>query len=229
MFHVIYEDEAILVVHKESGIPMQTAKAGQKDMVSLLKNYRVKKGEAPYIGIVHRLDQPVEGVCVFAKTSKAAAEISRQVAERRTEKYYYAVVYLPEGVQVHTGEHYRLVDYLLRDGKNNCSFVTEERTPGAKRAELSYVFLEQIERCALAKVKLETGRHHQIRVQLSHAGYPLVGDRKYGRGEAEAAAGKNHVALCSARIVFAHPYTMEKMEFSTKPFNPIFDKFFTRG
>lgn len=229
MFHIIYEDDAMLVVHKASGIPVQTRKTGQKDMVSLLQNYRARKGEEPYIAIVHRLDQPVEGVMVFAKTAGAAGNLSRQIAEKGMEKYYHAAVCLPEGIQVQTGVRHSLTDYLLRDGRNNWSAVVAQTVEGAKRAELSYTFLEQCKGFAKVEIELKTGRHHQIRVQFSHAGYPLAGDRKYGGQEALEAAGACPVALCSVRISFMHPDTSEKLEFFTEPQNPIFVKLFNQG
>lgn len=221
---VIYEDDAVLILHKKSGIPVQTKKAGEKDMVSLLKNYRAEKGEEPFIGLVHRLDQPVEGVMVFAKNRQALSFLNRQVSQGKLEKHYHAIVCLQPGERVKTGENYTLTDYLIKDGKNNCSFVAEPSAPGAKKAVLSYRFLKQREGLAEVLVKLHTGRHHQIRVQMSHGGYPLAGDRKYGGDRALQAAEGNHIALCAAKIGFIHPKTLKKMEFSVMPVNPIFRK-----
>ena len=135
---ILYEDEDILVCHKPAGVAVQTKRLGQADMESLLKNYRVGKGEQPYIGVVHRLDQPVEGVMVFAKTKEAAASLSRQIAAKITDKYYYAMV---DGVP--KARKGMLEDYLLRDGRTNTSSVVDKGTPEAKRAELSYDVLEQ--------------------------------------------------------------------------------------
>lgn len=229
MVPIIYEDDAVLVVHKPGGTAVQTKRFGEKDMVSLLKNYRAKKGEEPYIGLVHRLDQPVEGVMVFAKTPQAAAELSRQFSGKETEKYYHALVYVKPEQEIETGKEYTLRDYLIKNGKNNCSLVVEKSVPGAKKAVLTYRFLKQNENLAEIEVKLQTGRHHQIRVQMSHGGYPLVGDRKYGTKEAVEAAEGNLVALCSVKIIFTNPVTLKKMEFTTIPENPIFEKAFLRG
>ncbi|MCM1256890.1 MAG: RluA family pseudouridine synthase [Roseburia sp.] len=229
MVSVIYEDYAVLVVHKPGGTAVQTKRLGEKDMISLLKNYRAGKGEEPYIGVVHRLDQPVEGVMVFAKTPQAAADLSRQFSHGQTEKYYHALVYVKTPRDIETGKEYTLTDYLVKDGKNNCSFVVEKSSPGAKKAVLTYRFLNQGKNLARVEVKLQTGRHHQIRVQFSHGGYPLVGDRKYGSKEAVESAEGNLVALCSVRIVFTHPVTLKKMEFTTIPENPIFEKALQRG
>ena len=133
MLEIIFEDEFIIVCKKPPGIPTQTPKSGVTDMVSLLKNYRVSKGEPPYVGLVHRLDQPVEGVIVFAKDKKSAAALSAQMQAHTFEKYYYAMV---EGT--FSPACGTLENYLLRDGKSNVSSVVPKDTTGAKRAELSY-------------------------------------------------------------------------------------------
>lgn len=224
MVSVIYEDAELLVLRKKAGIPVQTKRFGEKDMVSLLRNYRAGKGEEPYIGVVHRLDQPVEGVMVFAKTPGAAADLCRQFSGGQTEKSYRALVCVQKDAEIEIGKEYTLTDYLVKDGKNNCSFVAAKGSPGAKKAVLSYSFLSRREKLAQIMVRLQTGRHHQIRVQMSHAGYPLVGDCKYGGKEAVESAEGNPVALCSVKIGFVHPKTKKKMEFAIEPENPIFDK-----
>lgn len=218
---ILYEDAAVIVCRKEAGVPVQTARAGQTDMVSLLKNYRVKKKEDPYIGLIHRLDQPVEGIMVFAKTKKAAADLSSQVSNRSVEKQYLAVLSgIPDEKK---GE---LRDFLLRDGKTNTSCVVQEGTQGAKEARLSYEILKinQEKGCSLARIKLHTGRHHQIRVQFAHAGFPLYADAKYGmplpHGE------YCPVALCSCKIGFVHPITRKSMEFEIEPKGKGFREYF---
>jgi len=208
---IIYEDEAVIVCRKEAGVAVQTARAGQADMVSLLKNYRTKKKEEPYIGLIHRLDQPVEGVMVFAKTKKAAAKLSAQVSSRSMEKEYLAVT--AGAPQPEKGE---LCDWLLRDGRTNTSAVVAKGTPQAKEAKLSYEVVEaraEGEK-ALVHIWLHTGRHHQIRVQFANAGYPLYGDTKYGTAEKGVYLP---VALCSCRIAFTHPVTGKEMEFKIEP------------
>ena len=192
---------------------MQTAGCGQQDMVSLLRNYRAGKHEPPEIYPVHRLDQPVEGVMVFAKNPKAAASLSGQIQGKTVDKYYRALV---EGVPKPLEG--RLEDYLLRDGRTNTSKVVPCGTKGAKKAVLAYRVLETREEdgqesklVSLVEIRLETGRHHQIRVQLAHAGHPLVGDKKYNPG---CQAGYRPIALCSVRLAFDHPTTGERLEFS---------------
>lgn len=211
---IIYEDPDIVVCHKGAGIPVQTSKPGQQDMVSLLRNYFARKKENTEIFLVHRLDQPVEGVMVFARTKKAAAELSRQVKEKNMDKYYFAVVQGILEKQSGTLEH-----YLLREGKTNTSRVVTKETPGAKKAVLSYEVKEVFREYSLVQIKLETGRHHQIRVQMAEMGHPLVGDKKYNW---QCQAGYQPIGLCSVRTAFLHPKTGKFMEFSVTPQGIVF-------
>lgn len=242
---IIYEDEEIIVCHKSSGIATQTSKTGEQDMESLLKNYL----KSPYIGIVHRLDQPVEGLLVFAKNKQAAAELSRQNAGTAMSKKYYAVV-VTEGKCMDTEIH-TLTDYLIKNGKENTSRVAGENEKGskdAKKAELSYEVIKvreglgkqdagrseddrdsRILRTALARITLKTGRHHQIRVQMAHAGMPLLGDMKYGNQcskEISRAENIRNVALCACSLTFFHPKTGRKMNFEIEPSGEAFAAFF---
>lgn len=211
---ILYEDEDLLVCRKPAGVAVQTKKLGQADMESLLKNYRVARGEQPYIGVVHRLDQPVEGVMVFAKTKEAAAALGRQIAAKLADKCYYALV---DGAP--EKKRGTLVDYLVRDGRTNTSSVAECGTKDAKRAELSYEVIEQKNGRAVLKIRLETGRHHQIRVQLAHAGMPIVGDRKYNFKENITPSGEG-LCLCSYRIGFRHPKSHKNLAFEIdKPYH----------
>lgn len=203
--NIIYEDESLIVCEKPAGVATQTKRLGQADMESILKNYRAGKGEMPYIGVIHRLDQPVAGVMVFAKTKEAAAALSRQVQSKAADKFYYAVT---DGIPEIKSE--TLEDYLLHDGKTNTSKVVDAKVKGAKSARLSYEVIEENGDRAVLRVQLDTGRPHQIRVQLSHAGWPIVGDRKYNQKESAKEAG---LKLCSYKIGFNHPNTGKKMEF----------------
>ena len=166
----------------------------------------------PYLAVIHRLDQPVEGVLVFAKTSGAAGNLSKQIMAGGAGKYYLAVT---EGKPEKSEG--TLTDYLKKNGRANISQTVPANTPGAKKAILYYKVLDQKEingkiRTFL-KIKLETGRHHQIRVQLSHAGMPLLGDRKYNpSGERGVSLG-----LCSCGLEFKHPKTGKQMKFETEP------------
>lgn len=208
---ILFEDAQILVCRKPAGVAVQTAKAGQQDLVSMLKNYLAARQEAPQVHVVHRLDQPVEGVMVFAKDSRSAAALSRQLKEQGVEKCYHAVI---EGqMEPEQGE---LVDDLLRDGKRNYSSVVPAGTKGAKQAVLRYRTLQSLDGKSLLEIHLKTGRHHQIRVQMAHAGHPLVGDRKYNPSCA-GAAGYLPVGLCSVRLAFLHPATGARMVYEVAP------------
>lgn len=229
--NIIFEDEHMIVACKPAGIATQTARIGQQDMVSELKNYLSRKPEnkgkgEPYLGLIHRLDQPVSGILVFAKTKQAAASLSRQITDGRFHKYYYAVIY---GKPVK--EEGRLQDYLHKDGKTNMSMVVKKEFPEAKKAELSYrlvktlMVLEKRQEASLMEVELFTGRHHQIRVQMANAGMPLLGDNKYGTEtdrEFSREIGCRNVALCAYKLKFIHPETGKELCFEKLPEGEIF-------
>ena len=213
------------VVEKPAGIPVETSRIGSKDMVSLLKNHLAetggKPGGIPYLGMIHRLDQPVQGVMVFAKNQKAAASLSKEIAQNEMKKTYLAVV---EGT---AKEEESLTDYLLKDGRTNTSKKVPKGTKGAKESRLSYECLKTLEDPALAalplslvRIHLFTGRHHQIRVQMADVGLPLYGDRKYN-----PASKGSSLALCAFELTFRHPATGKSMTFSCKPTGEIFGKF----
>lgn len=217
---ILYEDNDIIVCHKPAGIATQTARVGQADMVSEISNYlktfHPEQKSPPYVGVVHRLDQPVEGILVFAKNKAAAADLSRQTADDGMKKEYLAVVC--GGGSKQTGE---LKDYLLKDGKTNTSRVVPSEIKGAKEARLSYEVLSKgLSGTALVRVRLYTGRHHQIRVQMANAGMPLLGDHKYAGESAlkiSAELGVREIALCAYRLAFTHPKTGKKMAFAIRP------------
>lgn len=215
---VLFEDEDILVCYKPAGVPTQTKSVAVQDMVSILKNYLKANGQAPYVGVVHRLDQPVEGIMVFARNSEAAAYLSGQAAGNGMEKYYQAVV-----TGLLSEKSGRLEHQLLKDGKNNRSKVVPAGTKGAKHAVLTYEVTEEQEDSSLVTIHLETGRHHQIRVQFAACGHPLAGDMKYGNEEKRT--GQSSLALCSVKLCFRHPRTKQKKEFSIVPSGIHFQKF----
>lgn len=236
---IVYEDEAVLVIRKPAGLATESAGIGQKDVVSELKNYVAKKnpGKMPYLGIVHRLDQPVEGLLVFAKTKKAAEDLTTQLGKGMLKKEYLAVVCgkVPEN----TG---RLVDYLAKEKgmavvKNAADAKTEKDVdaqaekaadPQAKKAVLTYTKKAETEKFTLLAVQIETGRFHQIRAQLSHAGFPILGDEKYGSEESKELSREKKIrftALCAASLSFRHPVTGKTMAFTQAPQNPAFADF----
>lgn len=236
---IVYEDEAVLVIRKPAGLATESAGIGRKDVVSELKNYVAKKnpGKMPYLGIVHRLDQPVEGLLVFAKTKKAAENLTAQLGKGTLKKEYLAVVCgkVPEN----TG---RLVDYLAKEKgmavvKNAADAKTEKDVdaqaekaadPQAKKAVLTYTKKAETEKFTLLAVQIETGRFHQIRAQLSHAGFPILGDEKYGSEESKELSREKKIrftALCAASLSFRHPVTGKTMVFTQAPQNPAFADF----
>ncbi len=219
---IIFEDKDIIVCRKPVGVATQTKRLGQQDMESLLKNYRAKKGEPPYIGIVHRLDQPVEGVMVFAKNRQAAAHLSKQVQERVIGKHYYAV-----SANEPDANEAVLEDYLLTDKKMNYTKVVDATMNGAKQAKLEYKVVETKKGKTLFDIKLHTGRQHQIRVQMANVGCSLVGDSKYGcKSETNVKMENNTLALCSYKLEFEHPTKKIPMKFEIQPIGKVFVEFF---
>ncbi len=230
--HIIYEDGDICVCHKPSGVLTQSDRGFSQDMVSALLTYEKKKGnKAPFIAPVNRLDRPVEGLVLYAKNSRAAAALTKQIANGEVDKCYYAVVNVLEIEAVERAmrdkKKITLENYLLKDARANMSRVVTEDTEGAKKAVLDYEVLDvdSDEKKAFLKVKLHTGRHHQIRVQLADVGMPLIGDAKYG------AAGHNgdNPALCSYRLAFSHPVTKKKLVFETEPKGKVFEPFVNKN
>ena len=242
-----YEDREIIVIYKEAGLPVQTARTSQKDVVSLLKIHLAQEeaeeqskaamgkkqrqdpgipSSEPYLGIIHRLDQPVEGLLVFAKTPKSAASLSAQAASKdKMEKVYQAIVCLDSAsyslAVEGTKKKVTLTDWLGRDRETNMAYVASEQEKGAKRAELEFCTLWIRDGRALVEIRLHTGRHHQIRVQMAHAGMPLLGDRKYGviNGQHPDALDekKYPLCLCAWRLSFRHPATGKKMTYMVEP------------
>lgn len=209
---ILFEDESILVVNKPAGIATQSKGVAAKDLESECKKYRRDKGEEPVIHVVHRLDQPVSGILVFAKTKEAAAELTKNLKLDDFSKDYRATVY--KSGKIKPGA--KLTDYLIKDGKTNMSCVVPKTIPGAKEAVLMYEVEEEFENEAVLNVHLKTGRHHQIRVQLANAGIPILGDTKYGSKESiEYSKQKNlnNVCLCACRLKIKHPKTGGNMEF----------------
>jgi len=232
---IIYEDDDIIICRKLAGVATQTKRLGQQDMESLLKNYRAKKKEPPYIGVVHRLDQPVEGIMVFAKNQKATAGLSKQIQQNMIGKHYYAI-----SSNTPKGKEGRLEDYLLTDKKTNVTSVIELKEEKAcdsknkgdnplkdvKKAVLEYKVIDEKDDMTLFDVQLYTGRQHQIRVQMSHMGCPLLGDSKYNNS-VNIKTSDTGLALCSYRLSFTHPSTGKSMDFSIEPVGEAFQKFFS--
>lgn len=229
-YKIIYEDKDIIVCHKMAGLAVQTGKIGASDLVSELKNYLMKtqpaqQKKAPYLGVVHRLDQPVEGVILFAKSQAAAGALNKQLTTGMINKCYYAVA-----AGVADKEQGTLIDYLVKDAKTNASSVTTKDK--GKESKLEYTLLSKAvvddKTYALYDIHLLTGRHHQIRVQMANSNLPLLGDRKYGSETSNELSTKlnvKNVALCAYKLEFIHPTTKKKTEFKIRPEGKIFQQF----
>ena len=213
MINIIYEDNHLLVVEKPINIPVQEDSSKDLDFLTLLKDFIKKRDNKPgnvFLGLVHRLDRPVGGIMVFAKTSKCASRLSEQVRNRTFKKTYFAVV---EGKVEEKGT---LIDKLLKDTKNNIVKVDKK----GKEAILDYELVENKDNLSLVKINLKTGRSHQIRVQFSSRGHALYGDQKYN---SKAKIGEQ-IALFSNSITFNHPVTKQSLTFelplpNRKPWN----------
>ena len=210
-FKILYEDRDLFVIYKPHGLAVQSARPTVPDVMSQLANELFERtGKRMQLYLVNRLDQPVEGIFLVAANEKAAADLNRQVNDHAyMEKYYQALVSgkLPQ-------KEGALVDYLAKDSRTNMSRVVQKGTKDGKRSELRYKVLQEWEEVSLLEIQLLTGRHHQIRVQLSHAGVPIVGDTKYGPS---VNGGDQQLCLCSCKTAFVHPRTKKQMTFQVEP------------
>lgn len=215
---ILYEDSQILVCVKPSGFPVQTRNAGTMDLEHYLKNHLLRqtaptpqKGirRPPYLAIIHRLDQPVRGILVFAKTPAAAQKLNKQMQNGGFTKEYEALVC--GSLPAVSGT---LVNYLIKDGTTNTSRICAKDTPGAKRAELSYKVLSTNpeQNLSVVRIQLKTGRHHQIRVQMAGAGAPLWGDNKYNSGF-QFQKMYTPIGLCACHLTFTHPENGQTMSY----------------
>ncbi len=205
---ILYEDNHLLVINKAPCIPVQSDSSNDISLQDLCKSYIKKKYNKPnnvFLGIVHRLDRPVSGIIVFAKTSKAASRLSEQIRHRTVEKEYIAIL---EGK---INQEKTLKNYLEKQGTT--SIVTKNTEKG-KLAELSYTRTKFEHNTSTVKIKLKTGRHHQIRVQFSHLGHPLLGDFRYG---SKIKFPLRSIALHAMSIKFNHPTTKKVMSFNSEP------------
>ena len=210
MADILYEDNHVLVAVKPPNMLSQADRTGDSDMLTEMKNYIRETYHKPgnvYLGLVHRLDRPVGGLMVFARTSKAAARLSAQMREHALGREYLCVACgsLPE-------EPFTLTDYLIKDEIKNRVVVCEADVKGGKLAVLHGRRIAEREGTSLCAVRLETGRSHQIRVQLSNIGAPLWGDNRYGHG-----IPGQQIALWGYKLSFRHPITQEKLTFHAMP------------
>ena len=203
---ILYEDNHIIVVIKPYNVPVQADSSNDLDMLTIIKNYIKEKYNKPgniYLGLVHRLDRPVGGVMVFAKTSKAASRLSEEVRTNKIHKTYLTVVH---GILDKKCD--KLINKMSKDEKTHNSYIDEKN---GKEAVLEYKVIKEEDNLSLLKINLITGRHHQIRLQLSNINHPIYGDQRYGFQD------KKQIMLYAYKLEFTHPVTKELMTFKNLP------------
>lgn len=204
---IIYEDNHILVINKQAGQLVQGDKTGDIPLFELIKEFIKERDRKPgnvYLGLVHRIDRPTSGLVIYAKTSKALSRLVAMVKNREIKKTYWAIV--PKEFIPQSG---RLVHFLKKNEKNNKSIVFPKPTEGAKEAILTYSIIQTLDNYQLLEIDLETGRHHQIRAQLSKIGIPIKGDLKYGSPRSNHRDGG--ISLHARKLEFTHPVTKERL------------------
>ena len=204
---ILYEDNHLIIVNKRAGDIVQGDKTGDKPLSEVVKSYIKDEYDKPgnvYLGVVHRLDRPTTGLVIFAKTSKALSRLNKLFSDKKIDKTYWALVKNAPPKTLDT-----LVHWLKKNPKNNKSYAHTKEVPGSKRAVLHYKTLKHLDNYFLLEVTLETGRHHQIRVQLASIGCPIKGDLKYGFDRSNADAS---IHLHARKIEFLHPVKKEKLK-----------------
>lgn len=204
---IVYEDNHLLIINKKVGQLVQGDKTGDEPLLDSIKNFIKIRDDKPgnvFLGLVHRIDRPTSGLVIYAKTSKALSRLTQMVKNREIKKTYWAVV--PKEM---IPKSQRLVHYLQKNEKTNKAIVFTKATEGAKEAILTYHVIKTLDNYLLLEIDLETGRHHQIRAQLSKTGVPIKGDLKYGSPRSNPDGGIN---LHARKLEFIHPVTKEKIE-----------------
>ena len=216
---VLYEDNHMIVVNKRAGDIVQGDKTGDKPLSDVVKEYIAEKYNKPgnvYLGVVHRLDRPTTGLVIFAKTSKALSRLNALFVSKNITKSYWAIV-----KEKPKKEQDTLIDWLKKNPKNNKSYAYKKEVANSKRAVLHYNLIKELNNYYLLEVTLETGRHHQIRAQLSNIGSPIKGDLKYGFDRSNDDAS---IHLHARHIKFIHPIKKEQIEIiAPLPKDPIWD------
>ena len=207
---VLFEDNHIIIVNKRAGDIVQGDKTQDKPLSDIVKEYIKEKYNKPgnvFLGVVHRLDRPTSGIVIFARTSKALERLNKMLREKTIEKTYWAVV-----KNTPKREKDTLVSFLKKNPKNNKSTVFYKETEGSKKAILHYQVIKKLDNYSLLEIDLETGRHHQIRAQLSSIGSSIKGDLKYG---AKRSNKDGSIHLHARKIAFTHPVNKEKIEITS--------------
>ena len=212
MINVLFEDNHIIIINKEAGDLVQGDSTGDETILDKTKSYLKKKYKKPgkvFLGLVHRIDRPTSGIVICAKTSKALSRLNEQFKERSVQKKYWAIVKNPFSIKYGT-----LTNWIAKNSKLNKSFVFEKKNSRTKKAILNFKIYKKIQNYTLLEIILKTGRHHQIRVQLSNIGYPIVGDLKYGAKRSNPDAS---ISLHSAELSFEHPVRKELIQIKANP------------
>ncbi|WP_299335426.1 RluA family pseudouridine synthase [uncultured Psychroserpens sp.] len=216
---VIYEDNHIIIVNKRAGDIVQGDKTGDKPLSDVVKDYLKVKYNKPgnvYLGVVHRLDRPTTGIVLFSKTSKALPRLNKLFAEKKAKKTYWAIVKNPPETSQGT-----LINWLKKNPKNNKSTAYPKEIKDSKKAILHYQLIKTLDNYSLLEIELETGRHHQIRCQLSHIGSPIKGDLKYGFDRSNKDAS---ISLHARRLEFIHPVSKDTIDVTANlPEDPIWN------
>ncbi len=206
---ILYEDNHLLVINKKVGQLVQGDKTGDESLLELIKKFIKVRDQKPgnvFLGLVHRIDRPTSGLVIYAKTSKALSRLTQMVKNREIQKTYWALV-----PKEPIPQSQKLVHYLKKNEKNNKAIVFPKVTDGAKEAVLSYQIIKTLDNYQLLEIDLETGRHHQIRAQLSKIGVPIKGDLKYGAPRSNPDGG---ISLHARKLEFIHPVTKEEVQIS---------------
>lgn len=209
---ILYEDNHIIVVNKRVGDIVQGDKTGDKPLSEVVKEYIKEKYNKPgevFLGVVHRLDRPTTGIVVFARTSKALTRLNELFRNRETQKTYWAVVKIKPPMEQDT-----LVHFLKRNEKNNTSKAHLNEIPESKKASMDYKIIKTLDNYFALEIDLHTGRHHQIRAQLSAIGCPIKGDLKYGFDRSNPDGG---IHLHARKLIFVHPVSKETLEIIALP------------
>jgi len=204
---VLYEDNHVIIVNKRAGDIVQGDKTGDKPLSEVVKSYLKNTYNKPgnvYLGVVHRLDRPTSGIILFAKTSKALPRLNKLFAEKKAQKTYWAIVKKPPPKLENT-----LIHWLKKNPKNNKSYASTTEIANGKKAVLHYRTIKQLDNYTLLEINLDTGRHHQIRVQLAAIGSPIKGDLKYGFPRSNKDAS---ISLHARRLEFEHPVSNEQID-----------------
>ncbi|MFY0629899.1 MAG: RluA family pseudouridine synthase [Flavobacteriaceae bacterium] len=203
---VLFEDNHMVIVNKRAGDIVQGDKTGDKPLSNVVKEYIKEKYQKPgnvFLGVVHRLDRPTSGIVIFARTSKALERLNKMLREKTIQKTYWAIV-----KEVPKKQKDTLINYLKKNPKNNKSTVYRQETEGSKKAILHYEVIKKLDNYSLLEIDLETGRHHQIRAQISAIGHPIKGDLKYGSARSNK---DGSIHLHARKIKFFHPVTKEEI------------------